>query len=238
MDISKLRQTGSAALVLLAVAGFEGMALAHGVAEGDQGYIEQTSGPQIGAFLYLGAKHMVTGYDHLLFLFGVIFFLYRMRHVATYVTLFAIGHSTTLLAGVLLGTNVSSHLVDAIIGLSVVYKALDNMGAYERWFGVQPNTKAAVLIFGFFHGFGLATKLQEFTLSQEGLVTNLLAFNVGVEIGQVLALAAILIVMDYWRWTQSFSRHAFSANAALMCAGFVLFGYQLAGYFLVEGASA
>lgn len=211
-------------------------ALAHGVAEGDQGYIEQTSGPQIGAFLYLGAKHMVTGYDHLLFLFGVIFFLYRMKHVATYVTLFAIGHSTTLLAGVLLGTNVSSHLVDAIIGLSVVYKALDNMRAYEGWFGVRPNTKAAVLIFGFFHGFGLATKLQEFSLSPDGLIVNLIAFNVGVEIGQLLALGAILIVMGYWRWTPSFRRHAFAANAVLMTAGFMLFGYQLAGYFVLEGA--
>ncbi len=210
--------------------------MAHGVAEGDKGFIEQTSGPQIGPFLYLGAKHMVTGYDHLLFLFGVIFFLYRMKHVAAYVTLFAIGHSTTLLAGVLMGTNVSSYLVDAIIGLSVVYKALDNLGAYQRWFGFQPNTKAAVLIFGFFHGFGLATKLQEFDMSENGLVANLIAFNVGVEIGQMLALGAILIAMSYWRRTASFNRHAFTANVVLMTAGFVLFGYQLAGYFAVEGA--
>jgi len=207
-------------------------AFAHGVAEGDKGYIEQTSGPQIGAFLYLGAKHMVTGYDHLLFLFGVIFFLYRMKDVAAYVTLFAIGHSTTLLAGVLLGTNVSSYAVDAIIGLSVVYKALDNLGAYQRWFGFQPDTKAAVLIFGFFHGFGLATKLQQFSMSPDGLVANLLAFNVGVEIGQLLALGAILIAMGYWRRTSSFARNAFTANVVLMTAGFVLFGYQLTGYFV------
>jgi hypothetical protein len=213
-----------------------GTALAHGVAEGDKGFIEQTSGPQIVPFLYLGAKHMVTGYDHLLFLFGVIFFLYRMKHVAAYVTLFAVGHSTTLLAGVLLGTNVSSYVVDAIIGLSVVYKALDNLGAYQRWFGFQPNTKAAVLIFGFFHGFGLATKLQEFDLSENGLVANLIAFNVGVEVGQMLALGAILIAMGYWRRTASFSRHAFTANVVLMTAGFILFGYQLAGYFAVQGA--
>ena len=174
---------------------------------------------------------MVTGYDHLLFLFGVIFFLYRAKDVATYVTLFAIGHSTTLLAGVYFGTNVSSYAVDAIIGLSVVYKALDNLGAYQRWFGFQPNTKAAVLIFGFFHGFGLATKLQEFSLSPDGLLTNLIAFNVGVEIGQLLALGAILIAMGYWRRTASFGRYAFAANVALMTAGFVLFGYQLTGYF-------
>ena len=168
MSRLKLRPAAYLCIAMLVSAAVDAVAVAHGVPADDQGYIEQTSGPQIGAFLYLGAKHMVTGYDHLLFLFGVIFFLYRLKHVATYVTLFAIGHSTTLLAGVLLGTNVSSHLVDAIIGLSVVYKALDNMGAYQRWFGVQPHTKAAVLIFGFFHGFGLATKLQEFSLRSMG----------------------------------------------------------------------
>jgi hypothetical protein len=219
-----------AALALLA----SGVAAAHGVAEGDKGFIETTTGPQIGPFLYLGAKHMVTGYDHLLFLFGVIFYLYRMRQVATYVTLFAIGHSMTLIGGVLLGTQVSAHLVDAVIGLSVVYKALDNLGAYRRWFGIQPNAKLAVLLFGFVHGFGLATKLQDFALSPDGLLTNLIAFNVGVEIGQLLALAAILIAMGYWRRTASFARHAFAANVLLMTAGFVLFGLQMTGYF-VEG---
>ena len=231
MKISGHKFSVQAFLGMLLCLAFATTAYAHGVAEGDQGYIEQTNGPQIIAFLYLGAKHMVTGYDHLLFLFGVIFFLYRAKDVATYVTLFAIGHSTTLLAGVYFGTNVSSYAVDAIIGLSVVYKALDNLGAYQRWFGFQPNTKAAVLIFGFFHGFGLATKLQEFSLSPDGLLTNLIAFNVGVEIGQLLALGAILIAMGYWRRTASFGRYAFAANVALMTAGFVLFGYQLTGYF-------
>ena len=232
IKISGYKFSVQAFLGILLYLAFATTAYAHGVAEGDQGYIEQTSGPQIIAFLYLGAKHMVTGYDHLLFLFGIIFFLYRLKHVAAYVTLFAIGHSTTLLAGVLLGTNISSYAVDAIIGLSVVYKALDNLGAYQRWFGFQPNTKAAVLIFGFFHGFGLATKLQEFSLSPDGLLINLISFNVGVEIGQFLALGAILIAMGYWRRTASFGRHAFSANVALMIAGFMLFGYQLTGYYV------
>jgi hypothetical protein len=209
-------------------------ALAHGVAEGDKGFIEQVSGPQIGPFLYLGAKHMVTGYDHLLFLFGVIFFLYRLRQIATYVTLFALGHSTTLIAGVLLGTHVSAYLVDALIGLSIVYKALDNLGAWQRWLGMQPNTKIAVLLFGFVHGFGLATKLQDFALSRDGLIANLVAFNVGVEIGQLLALTFILIAMGYWRRTPSFARHAFAANVLLMTAGFILFGLQMTGY-VVEG---
>ena len=126
-------------------------ALAHNVAEGDKGYIQESSGVLFFPFVYLGAKHMVTGYDHLLFLFGVIFFLYRMKHIAIYVTLFAVGHSTTMLFGVLTGISANAYIIDAIIGLSVVYKALDNLGAFQRWFGVQPNTKAATLVFGFFH---------------------------------------------------------------------------------------
>ncbi len=207
-----------------------GIALAHTVAESDQDFVRNAGGVQIVPFLYLGAKHMVTGYDHLLFLAGVIFFLYRLKEVALYVTLFAIGHSSTLLLGVLTGVHVNPFLIDAIIGLSVVYKALDNMDAFRTWFGWQPNAKAAVLVFGFFHGFGLATKLQELNLSRDGLVPNMLAFNVGVEIGQLLALSAILLVMNYWRRTASFARHAYGANVALLTAGFVLTGLQLTGY--------
>lgn len=216
------------ALLLLSCAA----AFAHGVTGSDKAFLEQSSGRQMIAFIYLGAKHMVTGYDHLLFLFGVVFFVYRMREVAAYVTLFAVGHSVTLLYGVLGGVHVNAHLVDAIIGVSVVYKALDNLGAFKRWFGVQPNMKAAVLFFGFFHGFGLATKLQDFELSRDGLVANILAFNVGVELGQLLALSAILIAMAFWRRTSSFTRQAFMANTVLMTAGFVLIGYQLTGYFV------
>jgi hypothetical protein len=137
-----------------------------------------------------------------------------------------------MLAGVYFGTSVSSYLIDAIIGLSVVYKALDNLGAYQRWFGFQPDTKLATLVFGFFHGFGLATKIQEFELSRDGLLPNLLAFNVGVELGQLLALGAILIVMGFWRRSNSFLRHAYTANVAMMTAGFVLIGMQLTGYFV------
>jgi hypothetical protein len=185
-------------------------------------------------FIYLGAKHMVTGYDHLLFLVGVIFFLYRLKDIGAYVTLFAVGHSTTLLLGVLTGVSVNAYLIDAIIGLSVVYKAMDNLGAFRRWFGVQPSTKAATLIFGLFHGFGLATKILDFEMSSDGLVANLVAFNVGVEVGQLLALSAILIAMSYWRRTTGFARHAYGANVALMAAGFVLMGYQLAGLFLTD----
>lgn len=209
-------------------------ALAHGVAEGDKGYIQESSGVLFVPFMYLGAKHMVTGYDHLLFLVGVIFFLYRLRDIGIYVTLFAVGHSTTLLFGVLTGVSVSAYLIDAIIGLSVVYKALDNMGAFPRWFGFQPSTKAATLIFGLFHGFGLATKIIDFEMSSDGLIPNLVAFNVGVEFGQLLALSAILIAMSFWRHRPSFIRSAYNANVALMTAGFVLMGLQLAGYVLTR----
>ncbi len=212
------------------VLAFANGALAHAVAEGDKGYILEISGINLLPFTYLGAKHMVTGYDHLLFLFGVIFFLYRLSHIAIYVSLFAVGHSTTMLLGVYFGWNVSAYLIDAIIGFSVVYKALDNLGAFQRWFGFQPNTKAATLIFGFFHGLGLATKILEYQISPDGLLPNLLAFNVGVEIGQLLALAAILIAMGYWRRTKGFWKHAYTANVVMMTAGFVLIGYQLTGY--------
>src|SRR5262250_1856683 len=191
-----------------------------------------SAGAKIGPFLYLGAKHMVTGYDHLLFLVGVIFFLYRLKDVFLYVSLFTIGHSTTLLLGVLGGIHANAYIVDAIIGFSVVYKAFDNMDGFKRLFGFQPNTKIAVLLFGLFHGFGLATKLQEFSLSQNGLVANIVSFNVGVEIGQVLALTAVLIALSYWRTRDGFLRHAFVTNTALMTGGFILMGYQLAGYFL------
>lgn len=224
-----------AALILSILAVYAvsvGQVLAHNVTPGDAGYIQEIWGVHIIPFMYLGAKHMVTGYDHILFLLGVVFFLYRMKDVAIYVSIFAVGHSITMLAGVWYGWGISSYIVDAIIGLSVVYKALDNLGAYQRWFGFQPNTKAATLIFGLFHGTGLATKILDYQIDEEGLLPNLLAFNVGVEIGQILALAVILIVVGFWRKTPSFFRQAYTANVLMMTAGFVLMGYQIAGYFV------
>ncbi|MBZ9649816.1 HupE/UreJ family protein [Sphingobium sp. 3R8] len=222
-------------LLGLALACMSASLWAHGVNENDKAFIEGASGINIIPYMYLGAKHMVTGYDHLLFLAGVIFFLYRMKDVGAYVTLFAIGHSTTLLLGVLLDIRANPFLIDAIIGLSVVYKAIDNLDGFKTWFGVSPNPKAAVLIFGFFHGFGLATKLQELTLANDGMIYNLISFNVGVELGQFMALTIILLLMNLWRLSPSFNRSAILANAALMTAGFVLIGYQLAGYF-TQGA--
>ncbi len=220
------------ALLSLGLAFLPDVAAAHGVSSGDANFVAGNQGAAVPEFLYLGAKHMVTGYDHLLFLVGVIFFLYRMTAVVYYVSLFTIGHSITLLAGVLGGVHANPYLIDAIIGLSVVYKALDNMGGFKRLFGFQPNTKAAVLVFGLFHGFGLATKLQQFELSPDGLVANIVSFNVGVEIGQVLALAAVLLVLSSWRRHPSFLKHAFVTNTGLMTGGFLLMGYQIAGYFV------
>ena len=210
---------------------FAQICAAHNVSKRDATFVKSNQGAAIAAFLYLGAKHMVTGYDHLAFLVGVIFFLYRLKDVVLYVSLFTLGHSITLLVGVLGGVHANPYLIDAIIGLSVVYKAFDNMDGFRRFLGFEPNTKLAVLIFGLFHGFGLATKLQELDLAKNGLVTNILSFNVGVEIGQVLALTAVLIALSYWRTRSGFLRHAFAANTALMVVGFVLVGYQIAGYY-------
>jgi hypothetical protein len=205
---------------------------AHGVSGKDAVFLEGLEGRAIIPLMYLGAKHMVTGYDHLLFLVGVIFFLYRLKDVLLYVSLFTIGHSLTLLGGVLGGIHANPYLIDAVIGFSVVYKAFENMDGFRRVFGFQPNTRAAVLIFGLFHGFGLATKLQDFSLAPQGLVANIVSFNVGVEMGQGLALTFILIALTFWRTRSGFFHHAFATNAIVMACGLMLVGYQLSGYFL------
>jgi hypothetical protein len=222
---------GLAALVV-SMAVVPAIAGAHPMSGENATYVQGIDGAAIAPFMYLGAKHMVTGYDHLLFLVGVIFFLYRMRDVVLYVSLFTLGHSLTLLGGVLGGLRADPYVVDAIIALSVVYKAFDNLDGFQRIFGFRPDTRAAVLVFGLVHGFGLATRLQGFDLARKGLITNLISFNVGVEIGQVLALSFVLIAFTYWRTRSSFLRHAFVTNTALMSAGFILAGQQVVGYLM------
>jgi hypothetical protein len=222
----------AAILFILAMLVFPTATNAHNVSKRDASFVESNQGAAIPAFVYLGAKHMLTGYDHIAFLVGVIFFLYRLKDIVQYVSLFTLGHSITLLGGVLGGVHANPYVVDAIIGFSVVYTAFDNMDGFRRFLGFEPNTKVAVLIFGLFHGFGLATKLQELDLSKNGLVTNIVSFNVGVEIGQVLALTAVLIALSVWRTRGSFLRDAFATNAVLMTVGFILVGYQVAGYFV------
>ena len=231
--INVVKRIGIAVVTVTLLASvFLGEAGAHGVSGKDAVFLQSIQGAAIGPLMYLGAKHMVTGYDHLLFLVGVIFFLYRLKDVVLYVSLFTIGHSVTLLAGVRGGIHANAYLIDAIIGFSVAYKAFENMDGFRRFLGFQPDTRIAVLVFGLFHGFGLATKLQEFALSGNGLVANIVSFNVGVEIGQGLALTGVLIALSYWRTRSGFLQHAFATNAVVMACGFLLVGYQLSGYFL------
>ena len=207
-------------------------ALAHNISASNASFVEQLNGPAIIPFAYLGAKHMVTGVDHLLFLLGVVFFLSKPRDVIVYVSLFTLGHSITLLAGVLAQWQVNAYLIDAVIGLSVVYKAFENLGGLDRLGRWHLDTRAAVFLFGLCHGLGLATKLQNLAMTERGLVTNMLSFNVGVEIGQMIALIVVLLLLVRWREGVKFAEQAFAANAALMTLGFVLFGYQLTGYLI------
>ncbi len=227
MEIKKI-VTSSIFIVLCMVSV---TAYAHGVDDETKSFLMGNKGVAFGPFLYIGAKHMITGYDHLLFLVGVIFFLYKPKEILLYVSFFTIGHSATLLLGVMADIHVNAYLIDAIIALSIVYKGFDNLGGFKQFFGKQPNTKVAVLIFGLFHGFGLATKLQEFEFDKEGLFTNLLGFNLGVEVGQFLALGFVLLILSVWRRYSSYVKLANFTNMLLMAAGFLLIGFQLTGYF-------
>lgn len=211
---------------------FSLVAWGHDISTANAQFVQSFQGVATVPFLYLGAKHMLTGYDHLLFLLGIIFFLYRPKDIIFYITLFTTGHSITLLLGVFMSWQVNSYLVDAIIGLSIVYKALENMQAFEKWFNCTPNTGIAVFIFGLFHGLGLATKLQEYIQTGDGLVSNLISFNIGIELGQLLALIIILAALVLWRRHPSFKAQSFTVNIMLMTSGFIFFGIQTAGYFL------
>lgn len=199
---------------------------AHGVAEQDQGFLTQSEGVWAGPFLYLGAKHMITGYDHLLYLTGVIFYLRALSDVVKFVSLFAIGHSITLLFGVLASINVSPYFIDAIIGLSICYKALENLGTIRF---IDP--KLAVFGFGLVHGLGLSTKLQDLAISPDGLVPNMIFFNIGVEAGQVIGLVVLLVGLSWLRERSNFNPISRNANILLFGAGLVLFGMQATGLF-------
>jgi len=220
------------ALCVLVLTFFSSPLFAHGVDDNTRAFLLNNVGSQFIAFMYIGAKHMVTGYDHLLFLVGVIFFLFKPKEVLLYVSMFTLGHSLTLLLGVLANIQVNAYLIDAIIGFSVVYKAFDNLGGFDKIFSRMPDPRIVVLIFGLFHGFGLATKIQEFGLSQDGLISNLIAFNIGVELGQFSALALILLIINAWRKHASFTAFSTATNGLLMSAGFMLVGLQLTGYFI------
>ncbi len=220
---------GRSAAAFAAILLISSIAAAHDVAAGDRQFVGSVAGPAFLPFLYLGAKHMVTGYDHVLFLIGVVFFLYRLRDVVIAVSMFTLGHSLTLMGGVLSGTGVNAHIVDAIIGLSVVYKGVENIGGL-RALGLSINTNAVIFVFGLFHGLGLAAKLQDLSISPNGLLVNLVGFNLGIEIGQILVLLAVVTLLNAWRISPNFASSARYANIALIFAGLLLTTIQVSAY--------
>lgn len=209
-----------------------GDALAHNVSKEDAELIAGKTGVQFVLYLWLGAKHMVTGYDHLLFLVGVVFYLKNLRTVALFVSLFALGHTITLISGVLLGLDVNPYLVDAIIGLSVAYKGFDNLKGFDKLFGDSPDERSAVFIFGLFHGLGLATKLQDLGLAEDGLLPNLVSFNLGVELGQLAALVVIVFALRLLPSRVENAKFGTIVNVGLIVAGFALMAYQISLYLL------
>jgi hypothetical protein len=203
---------------------------AHGISAEDMQLM--TEGGNLH-YIWLGATHMLTGYDHLLFLFGVVFFLTSTRDIIKFVTVFTIGHSITLIFATFMGISANYYLIDAVIALSVIYKAFDNNKGFQNYLGVKsPNLLAMVLLFGLIHGFGLSTRLQQLPLGEQNfdMFLKIISFNIGVEIGQILALIVMLAVLTQWRKTASFLQHSKVANDALMFAGFMLFLMQLHGY--------
>lgn len=183
------------------------------------------------AFVMSGAKHMITGYDHLLFLFGVMFFLTKPLDIVKFITAFTLGHSITLLSGTLMGVTVNPFIIDAFIAVTVMYKGLENINGFERHFHFKPpSLLTMVFIFGLVHGLGLATRLSVLPLGDEGLVLKILSFNLGVEFGQIAGLLVMLIILAAWRQSESFSRFSDVANKALIFAGFMLLLFQLHGY--------
>lgn len=224
-----LSTSASRALLLLTVliSSILSQAFGHGVASGDQAYLMQVEGVNTFPFMYLGAKHIVTGYDHLLYLACVIFFLQNLKDVIKFVSLFALGHSITLLFGVLSGIHINAYFIDAIIGLSICYKALENLGAIRF---LDP--RLAVFGFGLAHGFGLSSKLQDLALSGNGLISNMIYFNIGVEIGQIIALTFLFLLFSWLRTLKRFSKIAINANVLLLAAGLVLFGLQATGFLI------
>ncbi len=204
------------------------IALAHGISESDKAAL--LSGGYL-QYLWLGASHMLTGYDHLLFIFGVIFFLTGFRDIVKYITIFTVGHSLTLVFATILGITANYFLVDAVIALSVCYKGFDNLDGFRRYLKTpSPNLLWVIFIFGLIHGFGLSTRLQQLPLGETGLIMRILSFNVGVELGQVTALCIMLILIASWRRTRSFGQFSTVSNAGLILAGCFLFLMQMHGY--------
>jgi hypothetical protein len=200
---------------------------AHGVSDSDKAEMVQGG---LFDFFFLGAKHMITGYDHILFLVGVIFFLTKFTDIAKYITAFTIGHSITLVFATFYEINANYYLIDAVIAFSVIYKGFENLDGFDKWFSMEPPNKVVmVLIFGLIHGFGLSTRLQQIDLGHSNLVSKILSFNGGVEIGQILALViAFPILMILRKKINNFTK---LTNQILIVAGSLLLIFQLNGYF-------
>jgi len=215
-------------LLLCCLTLLSSFALAHGMSAEDQARI-LNAGPL--EYMRLGATHMLTGYDHLLFLFGVMFFLTRFKDILILITAFTIGHSITLVFATLAGIQANYYLIDAVIALTVCYKAFENLDGFKKYLEVNsPNLTGMVVAFGLIHGFGLSTRLQQLPLGDEGLVIKILAFNLGVELGQIIALTIIFILLTGWRITKSFRKFSKAANVLLMVVGILLLLMQLHGY--------
>ena len=202
---------------------------AHGVSVSDQ---EILSSGGLLAYIQVGAKHMITGYDHLLFLAGVIFYLNGFRDILKFITVFTIGHSITLIGATYLGIRADEHLIDAVIALSVLYKGFENLGGFQKYFKTDsPNLLLMVFAFGLIHGFGLSTRLQSFDLGADQFLAKIVCFNVGVELGQIAALIPIVFLITQWKKRKSYTAFYKAVNTYLILAGIALFCYQLYGYF-------
>jgi hypothetical protein len=215
-------------LIALPLLLFPVLLQAHGVSDADQEILSEGG---LLAYIYVGAKHMVTGYDHLLFLAGVIFYLSGFRDIVRFITAFTIGHSITLISATYLGIQADEHLVDAVIALSVLYKGFENLGGFEKLLKrSSPNLLMMVFIFGLIHGFGLSTRLQSFDLGTEQFLLKIISFNVGVELGQILALIPIVFIITRWQSRKTYKAFYKAANYYLVIAGVLLFIYQMYGY--------
>ena len=224
MNISLLR---ASALFLCVSSSF--VLLAHGVSPSDQAIL---SNGGLLAFIRVGATHMLTGYDHLLFLIGVIFYLENFKDIVRFITAFTIGHSITLIGATYLGIRTDEHLIDAVIALSVLYKGFENLGGFKRFFNTKsPNLLFMVFMFGLIHGFGLSTRLQSFDLGVGQFLSKIVCFNIGVELGQVIALVPIVFIISRWKGKGGYKRFYTVTNWFLIIAGIGLFIYQLYGYF-------
>lgn len=208
---------------------FPVLLMAHGVSSGDQAILDEGG---LFSYIYVGAKHMLTGYDHLLFLAGVIFYLKGFKDILKFITVFTLGHSITLIGATYLGIKADEHLIDAVIALSVLYKGFENLGGFEEKLGIKsPNLLLMVFLFGLIHGFGLSTRLQSFDVGSEQFLAKIVSFNVGVELGQVLALIPIVFLITQWQGKKSYDAFYKAANFYLIIAGVGLFAYQMYGYF-------